>query len=74
LPFLLYCLIFPISSLSLESGIMQLVEILCYKSEGRFSSPGKFIRFSIHLIFPAALGPGVDSASNKIQYRSTYWN
>jgi hypothetical protein len=46
------------------------VEALCYKPEGRgFETRwGEWI-FSIYLILPAALGPGVYSASNRNGYQ-----
>jgi hypothetical protein len=46
------------------------VKALCYKLEGRrFETRwGEWI-FSIYLILPAALGPGVHSASNRNEYQ-----
>jgi hypothetical protein len=46
------------------------VKTLCYKPEGRGFAPrwGERI-FPIYLIFPAALGPGVYSASNRNEYQ-----
>jgi hypothetical protein len=42
------------------------VEAVCYKSEGRgFKTRRGELNFSIYLILPAALGPGVYPASNK---------
>jgi hypothetical protein len=42
------------------------VKALCYKPEGRgFETPW----VSIYLILPAALGPGVHSASNRNEYQ-----
>jgi hypothetical protein len=44
------------------------VKALCYKPEG--SIPGEVIFFFlIYLILPAALGPGVYSASNRNEYQ-----
>jgi hypothetical protein len=46
------------------------VKELCYKPEGRgFQTWWGELIFSIHLILPAALGPGVYSASNRNQYQ-----
>jgi hypothetical protein len=48
------------------------VEALCCKAEGsRFETRLShcIILFSIYLIFPAALGAGVDSASNRNEYQ-----
>jgi hypothetical protein len=47
------------------------VEALCYKPEGRGveSRRGNWNFFSIYLILPAALGPGVYSASNRNEYQ-----
>jgi hypothetical protein len=43
---------------------------LFYNPEGRGSRPYEAIDyFSIYLILPAALGPGVYSASNKNKYQ-----
>jgi hypothetical protein len=46
------------------------VKVLCYKPEGRGFQTwwGEWI-FSIYLIFPAALGPGVYSAYNRNEYQ-----
>jgi hypothetical protein len=45
------------------------VKALCYKSEGRgFDFQWDERIFSICLILPAALGPGVHSASNRNEY------
>jgi hypothetical protein len=46
------------------------VEALCYKPEGRrlLTRRGKLI-FSMYLILPAALGPGVYSACNRNMYK-----
>jgi hypothetical protein len=46
------------------------VNALCYKPEGRGSETrgGEWF-LSIYLILPAALGPGVYSASNRNEYR-----
>jgi hypothetical protein len=46
------------------------VKALCYKPEGRGSNPDEVIGFfSIDVILPAALGPGVYSASNRNEYQ-----
>jgi hypothetical protein len=47
------------------------LEALCYKPEGRWlkSDENVFFFFSIYLILPAALGPGVYSASNRNEYQ-----
>jgi hypothetical protein len=43
-----------------------MVKALCYKSEGGgFETRGGELIFPIYAIQPAALGPGVNSASNK---------
>jgi hypothetical protein len=44
------------------------VKALCYKPEGAGSRPHE-VNFKIYVIFPAALGPGVHSASNVNEYR-----
>jgi hypothetical protein len=41
------------------------------KSGVRF--PMDSLDFSIDIILPAALGPGVDSASNRNEYQESYW-
>jgi hypothetical protein len=49
-----------------------LVEVLCYEPEDcgvRF--PIKSLDFSIYLILPAALWPGVDSASKRKEYQES---
>jgi hypothetical protein len=38
------------------------VEVLCYK-------PDEVFEFFFYLIFPAAIGPGVCSASNRNEYQ-----
>jgi hypothetical protein len=50
-----------------ESSVV--VEALCYKPEGRAIDTrwGEKI-CSVYLILPAAIGPGVYSASNKNEY------
>jgi hypothetical protein len=56
----------------LRSGVRGsvVVKALCYKPEGRgFSSRLGHWIFSIDLILPAALGPGVYSASNRNEYQ-----
>jgi hypothetical protein len=46
------------------------VKALCYKSEGRWFGPDEVNDFfSIYLILPAALGPEVNSASNRNKYQ-----
>jgi hypothetical protein len=46
------------------------VKVLCYKPEGRgFEARSGECIFSIYLILPAALGPGVHSASNRNEYQ-----
>jgi hypothetical protein len=46
------------------------IKALCYKPKGRgFENRwGEYISFSIYLILPAALGPGIYSASNRNEY------
>jgi hypothetical protein len=44
-----------------------------YKPEGRDSRPMKWI-FSICLVLPAALGPGIYSASNRNEYQKQKHN
>jgi hypothetical protein len=46
---------------------MQHTELHC------FGSRWGPLHFSIVLILPAALGPGVDSASNRNEYRESSW-
>jgi hypothetical protein len=46
------------------------VKALCYKPQGRrFETRWSQWTFSIYLILPAALGPGVYSAFNKNEYQ-----
>jgi hypothetical protein len=46
------------------------VKALCYKPEGHgFETRWREWFLSIYLILPAALGPGVYSASNKNEYQ-----
>jgi hypothetical protein len=47
------------------------VKALCYKPEGRWFEAlwGEWI-FSIYLILPATLGPGIHSASNRNEYQN----
>jgi hypothetical protein len=46
------------------------VKALCYKPEGhRFETRWDELIFSIYLTLPAALGPGVYSASNRNKYQ-----
>jgi hypothetical protein len=44
------------------------VKALCHKPEGR-GIDTKRSDFQIYLILPAALGPGIYSASNRSEYR-----
>jgi hypothetical protein len=47
-----------------------MVEALCYKLGGRTGlRPDEVIEFSIYLILPAALSPGVHLASNRNEYQ-----
>jgi hypothetical protein len=39
----------------------------------RVQFPMRLLDFSIHLILPAAHGPGVDSASNRNEYQESFW-
>jgi hypothetical protein len=54
-----------------KHAIASLVGALCYKTEGRGFDIrlSKLFCFSIHLIPPAALGPGVYSASSRSKYQ-----
>jgi hypothetical protein len=45
------------------------VEALCYKPEGRGFETGWGEKFLIYLIIPAALRPGVYSASKRNEYQ-----
>jgi hypothetical protein len=46
------------------------VKTLCYKPKGHsFDSLVRLLDFSIYLILPATLGPGVYSASNRNKYQ-----
>jgi hypothetical protein len=46
------------------------VEAICYKLEGRgFETKWGKLIFSIYLILPAALGPGVYSAYDRDEYQ-----
>jgi hypothetical protein len=46
------------------------VKALCYEMEGRgFETRQCEQIFSVHVILPAALGPGVYSASNRNKYQ-----
>jgi hypothetical protein len=48
----------------------MVVKALCYKPEGRgFETRWDELFLSIYLIFPATLGPGVYSASNRNEYQ-----
>jgi hypothetical protein len=52
-----------------------LVKALCYKKEGRgFETRWGEVLFSIFLILPAALGPGVYSASNRNEHQKQKTN
>ena len=55
-------------------AVVQLVEALRYKSEGRgFDFPMVSLEFFINIILPAALWPmGVDSASNRNEYQEYF--
>jgi hypothetical protein len=47
-----------------------MVKALYYKLEGRGFEPHEVNElFSVYLILPAALGPGVHSASNRNEYK-----
>jgi hypothetical protein len=49
--------------------VAYLVEALCYKTKGRvFETPWGEWFFSIYLVLPAALGPGIYSASNRNEH------
>jgi hypothetical protein len=51
-----------------------LVEALFYKLESRrFNSRRSHLMFSMYLIIPAALGPGVYSTSNRNKYHESSW-
>jgi hypothetical protein len=45
-----------------------MVKALCYKPEGEFETRRGELIFSVYLILPAALGPGVHSASYRNEY------
>jgi hypothetical protein len=46
------------------------LKALCYKPEGRwFETRWDELIISVYLILPAALGPGVRSASNRNEYQ-----
>jgi hypothetical protein len=47
----------------------EVVEALCYKSEGRGFETKYSQFFSINLFLPAALPPGVHSTSNRNEYQ-----
>ena len=54
------------------TAVAQLVEALCYKSEGRgFDSQWCHWNFSLTFFWPH-YGPGVDSASNRNEYREYF--
>jgi hypothetical protein len=55
----------------MEARSSVVVKALCYKPEGRgFDTQcGECIFFSIYIILPAALGPGVYPASNRNEYQ-----
>jgi hypothetical protein len=51
-----------------------MVEALCYKPKSPGSSPDDVIEyFSVHLILPDALVPGVYSASSRGEYQEFSW-
>jgi hypothetical protein len=50
------------------------VETLCYKPKGAFETRPGERKFSIYLILPAALGPGVYSAYNRNEYQKQKYN
>jgi hypothetical protein len=53
-----------------ETSGSVVVESLCYKPEGRwFETRWGELIFPVYLIFPAAPGPGVYSASNINEYQ-----
>jgi hypothetical protein len=53
--------------------VAQLVEALCYKSEGRgFNSRWCHWNFSLTQFFRPYFGPGVDSASNRNEYQEYF--
>jgi hypothetical protein len=57
---------------TLVSGALGsvLIKALCYKLEGHgLKTQWRERIFSIYLIFPAALGPGVYPASNRNEYQ-----
>jgi hypothetical protein len=58
-------------TLSVGGGhaVEKMVETLYHKPEGRgFETPDESV-FSIYLMLPAALGPGVYSSSNRNDYQ-----
>jgi hypothetical protein len=57
------------TKLSLGARGIVVVKALCYKPEGRWFDTrlGEFLK--MYLILPAALGPGVYSASNRNEYQ-----
>jgi hypothetical protein len=53
--------------------VAQLVEVLCYKPEGRrFDSRLCHRNFSLTQSFRPHYGPGVDSASNRNEYQEYF--
>ena len=53
--------------------VVQLVEALHYKPEGReFDFRGCYWNFSLTLSFQPHYGPGVDSASNRNEYQEYF--
>jgi hypothetical protein len=53
--------------------VAQLVQVLRYKPEGRaVRFPKESLEFFIDIILLAALGPGVDSASNTNEYQKCF--
>jgi hypothetical protein len=63
-------LLFIIAIIQIGERGCVVVELLCYKSEGRgFETRWDEWISSIYLSLPAALGPGVYSASNRNEYQ-----
>jgi hypothetical protein len=49
-----------------------MIEVLCYIWKVMYLSPDANEFFSIYLILPAALGPGVYSATNRDEYQKIF--
>ena len=50
-----------------------MIKALGHKREGRgFNSPMVSLEFFIYIILPAAVDPGVDSASNRNEYQEYF--